>query len=87
MYQYKPTPKKRDAKIILAGIALGTILFTCGSWAEAVAEHGADFHLDTPASDWQNQNDAQEESKGGEPTSYIDDNGVQHMYENGNEHC
>ncbi len=86
MYMYN---KKNywDAKLIVGGIALGALGLMLCSWAEAVAEHGTDFHVETPAQDWQNQNDAQEESKGGEPTSYTDHDGNVHIYENGNEHC
>ena len=86
MYMYN---KKNhwDLKIIVVALALGTLGILLCSWAEAVAEHGTDYHVETPASDWQNQNDAQEESKSGEPSGYFDDNGNQHIYENGNEHC
>ena len=86
MYMYDKKKNHWDLKLIAAAIALGSLGIVLGSWVEAVAEHGADFHAEVPQQDWQNQNDAQEESKGGEPTSYFDDNGVQHIYENGNEH-
>lgn len=87
MYMYDKKKNNRDWKIIGLAIALGSLGVILGSWAEAIAEHGTDYHVETPAQDWQNQNDAQEESKSGEPTSYTDQNGNVHIYENGNEHC
>ena len=86
MYIYK---KKNywDLKIIVIALALGLLGVVLGSWAEAVAEHGTDFHYEQEQQDWQNQNDAQEDSKDSGTESYIDSDGTQHVYENGNEHC
>lgn len=84
MYNKK---KHWDLKIIAGAIALGSLGIILGSWAEAVAEHGADFHYEGPANDVQGRIDAEQESRNEGFSSYEDSDGTVHTYENGKENC
>ena len=87
MYMYDKKKNHWDLKLITAALALGSLGILLGSWAEAVAEHGADFHYEGPANDVQGRIDAEQESKNEGSSTYEDSDGTQHVYENGNEHC
>lgn len=78
---------KWEFKMFLVAAFIGATGVALGNWAEIAAEHGADFHAEVPNQDWQNQQEAQDESKGGDVTTYTDSNGCVHVYENGNEDC
>lgn len=86
MYMYN---KKNywDLKIIATAIALGSLAVVLGSWAEAVAEHGTDYHYEGPSNDVQGHIDAEQESRNEGFSSYEDSDGTVHTYENGNENC
>jgi len=76
-----------DTKLLLTGLVLGGLIIVLSSWVEAATEHTVDYHAEIPQQDWQNQNDAQEESKDNGAQTYTDKDGNTHIYENGNEHC
>ena len=84
MYMYN---KKNywDLKIIVAAIALGALGLVLCSWAEAIAEHGTDYELNTPwQEDQRGHDEAAQESKDEGASSYTDSNGDTTYYQDGN---
>jgi hypothetical protein len=77
-----------DLKLIAVALGLSALcLFLC-SWAEAVAEHGTDYHYDGPQNDVEGRIEAEQESRdSGGFSSYEDKDGTVHTYENGCENC